>query len=196
MCLVMNLLLLCLWLQAHVEFFLRNPVHIIADLDGKMYVGLLQFQTDCLSSHSRTRHKSTPICSVLFVFLLWYASVRTDPIPYGLRFPEDFVACSLVTQAAIGHEDRLVFRIDVHISKVGTITLVLSHSRYVNWCYFVDMCRFEDKILEGPDYFPMWVHHLKRNRSYVACATGVNCTGEPNYRNTMPSLDDLVLPHL
>ena len=38
-----------------------------------------------------------------------FFSVSTDPIPYGLRYAEDFVACNLVIQAVIGHEDRLVF---------------------------------------------------------------------------------------
>ena len=51
-----------------------------------------------------------------FVFLIWFVCIRTDPIPYGLRFPEDFVACSLVTQAVMGREDRLAIRMDLYIS--------------------------------------------------------------------------------
>ena len=31
-----------------------------------------------------------------------------DPVPYSLRYPEELATCSLVTQAVIGHEDRLV----------------------------------------------------------------------------------------
>ena len=41
--------------------------------------------------------------------------LREDPIPYGLRFPEDFVACSLVNQAVIGHEHRLVLVATTHV---------------------------------------------------------------------------------
>ena len=44
-------------------------------------------------------HNSKPTCDDF---------LRQDLIPFGLRFPEDFVACSLVTQAVIGHENRLV----------------------------------------------------------------------------------------
>ena len=40
---------------------------------------------------------------------------RNSTFPYGLRFPEDLAACSLVTQAVIGHEDRLVFNIALEL---------------------------------------------------------------------------------
>ena len=43
------------------------------------------------------------------IFFLCISFLRTGKVPYALRFPEDFLACSLVMQAVIGHEDRLVF---------------------------------------------------------------------------------------
>jgi len=103
---------------AHVDFFLRNPVHIMFHLD----LGGLR-----------------------------------NSVPYSLRFPEDFVACSLVTQAAIGVEDR-----------------------------------FEDFVLERPDYFPMWAHALKTEGKYSDCALG-RCKGQPREKNHMPDFDKVKL---
>ena len=43
--------------------------------------------------------------------------------------------------------------------------------------------RFEDHVLEVPDYFPMWVHWLKTLESYKNCANANSkCRGEMDNR--------------
>ena len=85
-------------LQAHVDFFLRNPMHI-SFAKGGLYVVCIG-ETPLLVVRVVPTSQEQPPC---------VHSIRDHPVPYSLRFPEDFVACSLVTQAVIGHEDRLVF---------------------------------------------------------------------------------------
>ena len=83
--------------QAHVKFFLWNPVHIEAMDQGCTCVLITIIKFACSFC---CHHPTTPILfpgGDLF---------RGEAVPYGLRFPEDVAACSLVSQAVMGREDR------------------------------------------------------------------------------------------
>ena len=53
-----------------------------------------------------------------------------------------------------------------------------------------DMRRFDDHVLERPDYFPMWAHKLKTKEEYEACFKG-QCRGEPDGTNHMPKFPEV-----
>ena len=54
------------------------------------------------------------------------------------------------------------------------------------------LCRYDDHVLEKPDYFPIWAHHLKKEHEYTLCAEG-HCAGEPRGENNMPKFSEVSL---
>ena len=48
--------------------------------------------------------------------------------------------------------------------------------------------RYQEHVLEVPDFFPMWAHHLKTAQQYEDCALG-HCSAEPCRSNHMPGFD-------
>ena len=92
--------------QMHVDFSLRYPVHFKPN-EGGLYVLMQRFTYSILlNAHLRSPKYLSQQCINIFLCISF---LRTGEVPYALRYPEDFLACSLVMQAVIGHEDRLVF---------------------------------------------------------------------------------------
>ena len=47
-------------------------------------------------------------------------------------------------------------------------------------------CRFDDFVLQRPEYYPMWAHHLKKENPYENCARMITCGCRGQYKNRMP----------
>ena len=58
---------------------------------------------------------------------------------------------------------------------------------YFLFNYHCTCCRFDDFVLQRPEYYPMWAHHLKKEKQYENCARMITCGCRGQYKNRMPS---------
>ena len=76
---------------------------------------------------------------------------------------------------------------ELSISSVNTLTGCARR----HGCLFTCPYRYVENVLEEPEYFHLWAHHLKKEWQYRDCANG-KCRGEPNGQNHMNWFDDNV----